>query len=348
MSGRGKGGKAQGKPGAKRKAAESELPDSEPEEEEGELREAKCARRVLKGFEEEYVCPIAQELFIDPVTAEDGRVYEREKIARWFQECEDDMTTSPVTNEPMGFQLFPAHLVKSTLARLVEAGAIVGPLVDTWKAAMAKIDEDRQRVGRLKEHAALGEVDAMAELGVSYGKGWLGLDKNAELAFKWNMQAAREGHPTAACRTAIAYLKGKGVVMNERRGCEHMFTAAVLGSEHACEFVGYCYANGLNAYPTDLDQARYWFKKMDTCKHKDSVESTRERARKWISRHGDPSAPPADPDVSDDEEEEEVPMEAGDTEPETEGDEEERDGEEREEVVVLDDDVQDGDVHDWD
>lgn len=346
MSGRGKGGKPQGKPGAKRKQAESELPDSEPEDEEGEVREAKCARRVLKGLEEEYVCPIAQELLIDPVTAEDGRVYEREKIGRWFQECEDDMTTSPVTNEPMGFQLFPAHLVKSTLARLVEAGAIVGPLVDTWKAAMAKIEEDRQRVGRLKECAALGEVDAMAELGVSYGKGWIGLAKDAELSFKWNMQAAREGHATAACRTAIAYLKGKGVVMNERRGCEHMFMAAVLGSEHACEFVGYCYANALNQYPTDLDAARYWFKKMDTCKHKDSVESTRYRASKWMSRHGDPNAPPADPDVS--EEEEEESMQAGDTEPESEG-EEERDGEERQEVVVLEDedDADDAATRDW-
>jgi TPR repeat protein len=333
MTGRGKGGK----PSAKRKQAEVEIPDSEPEEDDGEeSRQAKCARRIVKGLEEEYVCPIAQELFIDPVTAEDGRVYEREKIARWFEECEDDKSSSPVTNEPMGFQLFPAHLVKSTLARLVEAGTIVGPLVDTWKATMAKIDEERQKVARLKEFATNGDMDAMAELGISYSKGWLGLEKDAELAFKWNMQAAREGHATASCRTAIAYLKGKGVVQNERRGCEFMFTAAVLGSEHACEFVGYCYVNGLNQYPTDLDQARFWFKKMEACKHKDSVASTRERARKWMSRHGDPNVHPADTDVS---------------EPESSEDEEESEVEEgrdlaqmpmeeaaQEEVVVLEDD----------
>jgi len=232
-----------------------------------------------------------------------------------------------VTNEGMGFQLFPAHLVKSTLARLVEAGTIVGPLVDTWKATMAKIDEDRKKVRGLRESAAGGDVEAMAELGVSYSKGWLGLEKDADLAFRWNMQAAREGHATAGCRTAIAYLKGKGVVQNERRGCEYMFTAAVLGSEHACEFVGYCYVNGLNQYPTDLDAARYWFKKMETCTHKDSVASTRERARKWMSRHGDPNAPPADPDTPSHDEESEQEEESEEEEVSTE-----------EEIVVLDED----------
>jgi len=312
------------------------IPDSEPEEDEGdENRQAKCARRVVKGLEEEYVCPIAQELFIDPVTAEDGRVYERAKIARWFEECEAGETTSPVTNEGMGFQLFPAHLVKSTLARLVETGTIAGPLVDTWKATMAKIAEERRKVASLKEYAKNGDVDAMAELGISYSKGWLGLEKDPEEAFKWNMQAAREGHATAGCRTAIAYLKGKGVIHNQSRGCEFMFTAAVLGSEHACEFVGYCYVNGLNQYPTDLDQARYWFKKMETCTHKDSVAGTRERARKWMSRHGDPNNPPADPDVSEDEpseDEEESEESEVEEEPVPMGDAA------QEEVVVLEDD----------
>ncbi|MGB1390442.1 MAG: U-box domain-containing protein [Paracoccaceae bacterium] len=75
--------------GTKRKVA-VEVPASESESDDGEEAafektiEAHAKRqRVVKGLEEEYVCPIAQELFIDPVTAEDGRVYERAKIARW-------------------------------------------------------------------------------------------------------------------------------------------------------------------------------------------------------------------------------------------------------------------------
>ena len=276
-------------------------------------------QRVVKGLEEEFVCPISQELFIDPVTAEDGRVYEREKIARWFQECEDDMTTSPVTNESMGFQLFPAYLVKSTLTRLVEHGVVVGPLVDTWKAAMDKKEEERKKLAALKERAEAGEVEAMAELGVSYDKGWLGLEADGAQAFNWSIRAAQEGHATASCRTGIMFLKGKSIPRNERRGCEFMFSAAVLGSEHACEFVGHCYAHSLHEYPHDAEAARFWFLKMERCKHKDSVENTRERAKRWLERNasGSPSAP--DSDASDVEEEERDGV--GDTEEEAEEEE---------------------------
>ncbi len=312
---------------SKRKAPQ--LHPCEASDEEGDaaldrMIEAQAKRqRVVKGLEEEFVCPIAQELLIDPVTAEDGRVYEREKIARWFQECEDDMTTSPVTNEGMGFQLFPAHLVKSTLARLVEHGVIVGPLVDTWKAAMDKKEEERKKLAALKQRAEAGEVEAMAELGVSYDKGWLGLEADGAQAFNWSIRAAQEGHATASCRTGIMFLKGKSIPRNERRGCEFMFSAAVLGSEHACEFVGHCYAHGLHEYPHDSEAARFWFLKMERCKHKDSVENTRERARKWLERNapGSPNAPSGpDSDASDVDEEERDGV--GDTE------EEEDEGEE--------------------
>ena len=34
---------------------------------------------------EEYVCPITAELPVDPVTAEDGRCYERCAIEEWFE-----------------------------------------------------------------------------------------------------------------------------------------------------------------------------------------------------------------------------------------------------------------------
>lgn len=283
MTGRGPGGM----PKAGKSSATKRKTPAPSDDEEGpatEFEKVMKRQRVLEGMEEEYVCPISQELFIDPVTAEDGRVYERDKIGRWFQECENEQTTSPVTNESMGFQLFPAHLVKSTLARLVAEGAIVGSLVDTWKATMAKLEEERQKLADIKSRAESGEVDAMAELGVSYGKGWLGLDKDAALSHKWNERAAREGHATAACRTGIMYLKGKGVAQNDRRGCEFMFTAAVLGSEHACEFIGYCHANGLHDYAHNDEPARYWFNKMTTCKYKDSVESTRARAKRWLEQ----------------------------------------------------------------
>ena len=46
---------------------------------------------------EEYVCPITAELPIDPVTAEDGRCYERCAIEEWFARQPQAQVKSPVT-----------------------------------------------------------------------------------------------------------------------------------------------------------------------------------------------------------------------------------------------------------
>jgi len=59
------------------------------------------------------VCPITQELFVDPVLAEDGHTYERSAITRWFA---TGNTRSPVTNAVLeGKKLIPNHVVKKIL-----------------------------------------------------------------------------------------------------------------------------------------------------------------------------------------------------------------------------------------
>jgi U-box domain len=56
------------------------------------------------------VCPITQELFVDPVLAEDGHTYERSAITRWFG---TGNTRSPVTNEELeGKRLVANHVIK--------------------------------------------------------------------------------------------------------------------------------------------------------------------------------------------------------------------------------------------
>lgn len=53
---------------------------------------------ALKAEPPDYLCcPITQEIFDDPVCAEDGTTYERKAIQRWFEE----RRTSPKTNVPM-------------------------------------------------------------------------------------------------------------------------------------------------------------------------------------------------------------------------------------------------------
>ena len=41
-------------------------------------------KKTVDDSASEFLCPITQELPIDPVTAEDGRVYERQAIETWL------------------------------------------------------------------------------------------------------------------------------------------------------------------------------------------------------------------------------------------------------------------------
>ena len=91
-----------------------------------ETQACKRYRQAIDEVAEEYVCPITAELPIDPVTAEDGRCYERCAIEEWFARQPQPQVKSPVTNEPMGKRLFPAVQVRNSLKRLVESGAISG------------------------------------------------------------------------------------------------------------------------------------------------------------------------------------------------------------------------------
>ena len=103
-----------------------------------ESAENKRYRQDIDDVADEYVCPITAELPLDPVTAEDGRCYERCAIEEWFSRQPEPQVKSPVTNEPMGKRLFPAVQGRNTLKRLVESGAISGSKADAWKKAMAE------------------------------------------------------------------------------------------------------------------------------------------------------------------------------------------------------------------
>jgi U-box domain len=61
------------------------------------------------------ICPIALELFVDPVTVEDGNTYERDAISQWIHQH----GTSPITKKPMKIdRLIPNHSIKDSVANL--------------------------------------------------------------------------------------------------------------------------------------------------------------------------------------------------------------------------------------
>ena len=95
----------------------------------------------------EFLCAITQELPIDPVTAEDGRVYERSAIEEWLTKNEK----SPHTNEPMGKKLLPALQVKNMIASMVKSGALSGDKCAAWTQKL----EQEKEVEEVREFAQL-------------------------------------------------------------------------------------------------------------------------------------------------------------------------------------------------
>lgn len=59
------------------------------------------------------LCPITFNVMVDPVTAADGKKYDRVNIVKWFK---DGMKTSPVTGEVMkSTELLPDSTTRSTI-----------------------------------------------------------------------------------------------------------------------------------------------------------------------------------------------------------------------------------------
>jgi hypothetical protein len=238
-------------------------------------------RQAIDEVAEEYVCPITAELPIDPVTAEDGRCYERCAIEEWFVRQPQPQVKSPVTNEPMGKRLLPAVQVRNTLKRLVESGAISGSKADAWKQAMAEEAE----VAALRVKAEGGDAKAMCRLGVAYRDGERGLREDLSQAFTWLKRAADLKEVRALTSCGVAYLNGDGVECSNIRGCNMISVAATLGSEHACGLLGQANAEGQWGFDKDPQEATRWYREMQKCDRRGATEKTRERAAAWLREH---------------------------------------------------------------
>ena len=252
-----------------------------PEETQAETQACKRYRQAIDEVAEEYVCPITAELPIDPVTAEDGRCYERCAIEEWFVRQPQAQVKSPVTNEPMGKRLLPAVQVRNTLKRLVESGAISGSKADAWKQAMA----EEAKGAALRVKAEGGDAVAMTDLGFAYRDGSHGLKTDLTQAFTWFKRAAdlKDVRALAAC--GIAYLNGDGVERSNSRGCNMISVAATMGSECACGVLGRANAEGLWGLDKNPQEATRWYREMQKCDRLDAVEENRERAAAWLREH---------------------------------------------------------------
>lgn len=63
-----------------------------------------------------FVCPISQEIFFDPVIAEDGHIYERQMIEQWF----NTNSTSPITREDIDTNVKDCQIIKNIVNIILE------------------------------------------------------------------------------------------------------------------------------------------------------------------------------------------------------------------------------------
>ena len=182
---------------------------------------SKKFRSAIDDSASEFLCPITQELPLDPVTAEDGHVYERASIEQWLRQ----KRTSPVTNLAMSTKLFPAVQVRSAIHKLVLSGAISGDKAEKWQE---KIKEE-EKVRNVMESAEGGSARAMNQLGYRYNIG-KGVKKDQVLSMRWFRRAAEHGLLRGLTNLAFQLSTSS----QDHEHLVHLAEAATRGDMAAC------------------------------------------------------------------------------------------------------------------
>lgn len=252
---------------------------------EAATEENKRFRSALNESAEELLCPITMALPIDPVTAEDGMIYERDAVQEWIAKGNGK---SPSTNEPMGPRLFPAPRVRSMIERMVKSGAISGDKVEAWQQRL----KDEGELKELKERIERGDARAMYTLGNCYDSGVKGLPKDNVEAFKLYKRASDLGHGSAEGCLGMNYLFGHGTERNVAIGMMHLGRATVIdgGSAHACYVLGKALGGvyrSIPGLPSDSALATKFFRMASSCRTQNGSDAQQEVGAQWLREHSD-------------------------------------------------------------
>ena len=224
----------------------------------------KRQKKALTTIAKEFVCPITQELPIQPVTAEDGKIYEETAIRQWFAAKleNNESPTSPATGAEIGPKLLPAPQARNTIEALVESGAIDGEIAEAWTKKL-KLET---LVKKTRAKADSGDGEAMWKLGVCYEYGCYGLAKDDVQSRAWYERSAATRDPRGMAAFGQCLLADSGRESYSLRGSYslglvNVTEAAHLGSDLGALLLGESFFNGMCGLPEDPVRARYWLKK---------------------------------------------------------------------------------------
>lgn len=267
-------------------------------EQEQEQKEdaAKRMREACTKMEDECICPITLQLPTDPVTAEDGHIYERRAIEGWFAvhasvcaERGKQVAKSPCNGLLMGLGLFPATNVRNTIEHAIQGGMFVGDRAESWLNRKSEAEWNKKMVTELEKKAESGNKESAYALSKLHSAGEHGLKKDEKMALKWSERAATLGHAFAATQVGLAYYCGRdGLKKNLTLGMAYMHAGAVLGSECGCYEVGYAYEHGKCNFPVDDQMAAYWYGRMEHAPVRDASKyDRREKAAAFLKAQRD-------------------------------------------------------------
>ena len=239
---------------------------------------SKKFRSAIDETVSEFLCPITQELPLDPVTAEDGRVYERAAIEEWLSR---PRKTSPTTNLAMGTKLLPAVQIRCVIEKLVRTGAITGDKAEKWQARL----KDEEEFEDWRRRAESGDADAMFTLAGHYSHG-IGVKQDRVQAEAWYLRSAQHGQLRGL--TNCALYAGKEVhCKTDTDIVAHIMEAAVRGDAWACVKLGKWYAQGNRGFSKNLPLARRWYQKALTCTGVKADEDDRCQANEWLGANAE-------------------------------------------------------------
>ena len=240
------------------------------------MKRRRCA--VEAAFDE-LVCPITQGFPVDPVTAEDGRIYERAAITTWLHQTQ----RSPWTNQPMGPTLLPALHIKNMLQRMIESGSLEGDRAEAWLTSIRQADE----VAKVRAKAMAGHGRSMYNLGRLYSLGLNGLPLDVSEAYRWWSKSHEAGHKGGTAGLGYCLLLGKGVERDSAVGLTRMVQAAEQGSGYACCFLGFFFGQGiLPGIPKNDAMAKEFFRRMLSSSCEDATDQMRALADRALAGLG--------------------------------------------------------------
>ena len=123
----------------------------------------KRLKSMAQNFSRHLICPITQEIMVDPVIAADGISYERKEITQWLA----SKNTSPKTNLPLEHKALISNLtLKQQIDELMASGEVDDDLGADYADRKYKTSPEYAQ-----ELFDEGKVEEAAELGLPKAQG---------------------------------------------------------------------------------------------------------------------------------------------------------------------------------